>query len=106
MTVPNLLFQTPYYAIKNASCVEVKSGDRIGIFIRHVPSSTTYLYDINEKTLMNKYNDPTSYPTLGDLATFDPLPMPLFFSLRIELDIGMLLDSTLLTTFNKCIMRF
>ncbi|KAI0218475.1 hypothetical protein LSAT2_029827 [Lamellibrachia satsuma] len=79
---------TPYYAIKNASCIEVKSGDRVGIFIRKVPGSTTFLYDINAKTLMNKYSDPSLYPALGDLVTFDPLAMPLYFSLRLDLDIG------------------
>ena len=82
------IFQTPYYAIKNASCIDVKSGDRVGIFIRKVPGSTTFLYDINAKTLMNKYSDPSLYPALGDLVTFDPLSMPLYFSLRLDLDIG------------------
>ncbi|KAI0236669.1 hypothetical protein LSAT2_012758 [Lamellibrachia satsuma] len=82
---------TPYYAIKNASCIEVKSGDRVGIFIRKVPGSTTFLYDINAKTLMNKYSDPSLYPALGDLVTFDPLAMPLYFSLRLDLDIAELL---------------
>ena len=71
-------------------CLQLSAGDKLGVYIKDVPSSAVFTYDFNHaSTLSHTFPDTTTDgAAVGDQVEFDALPLPLKLSLMAAVYIG------------------